>query len=79
MEEGGLPPKPLDINILELEAAFFALKSFGDKITGAHVQLHLDNTTAVAYVNNMGGSKSLELNCLAINMWDWSIQWDNWI
>ena len=42
------------INILELEAAFFALKSFGDKITGAHIQLHLDNTTAVAYINNMG-------------------------
>ena len=67
------------INILELEAAFFALQSFGDKITGAHIQLHLDNNTAVAYVNNMGGSKSLELNCLAIKMWDWSIQRDNWI
>jgi len=53
------------INSLELEAAFFALKSFGDKITGVHIQLHLDNTTAVAYINNMGGSKSLELNCLA--------------
>ena len=37
------------INILELEAAFLALNSFGDKITGAHIQLHLDNTTAVAY------------------------------
>ena len=67
------------INILELEAAFFALQSFGDKITGAHIQVHLDNTTAVAYINNMGGSKSLELNCLAIKIWDWSIQRDNWI
>ena len=28
------------MNFLELEAAFFALKSFGDKITGAHIQLH---------------------------------------
>jgi len=27
----------------------------------------------------MGGSKSPELNCLAIKMWDWSIQQDNWI
>ena len=67
------------INILELEAAFFALQSFGDKITGAHIQVHLDNTTAVAYINNMGGSKSLKLNCLAIKIWDWSIQRDNWI
>ena len=38
------------INILKLETAFFALRSFGDKITGAHIQLHLDNTTAVAYI-----------------------------
>ena len=67
------------INILELEAAFFALKSFGDKITGAHIQLQIDNTTAVAYINNMGGSKSLKLNCLAKKMWDWSIKRDNWI
>ena len=27
----------------------------------------------------MDGSKSLELNCLAIKIWDWSIQGDNWI
>jgi len=27
----------------------------------------------------MGGSKSLELNCLAKKMWDWSIKRDNWI
>ena len=51
------------INILELEAAFFVLKSFGDKITGNHIQLHLDNTTIVAYMNNIGGSKSPEFNC----------------
>ena len=61
------------INTLELEAAFFALKSFGDNITGAHIPLLLDNTTAVAYINNMGGSKSLELNCLATEMLDWSL------
>ena len=36
-------------NVLELGAAFFALKSFGNTITGAHIQLRLDNTTAVAY------------------------------
>ncbi|XP_068742115.1 uncharacterized protein [Montipora capricornis] len=66
-------------NIFELEAAFFALKSFGDNITGAHIQLELDNTTAVAYINNVGGSKSLELNFLAIKIWDWSIQRDNLI
>ena len=56
------------INILGLEAPVFAFKSFGDKIIGAHIQMHLDNTTAVACINNMSGSKSLELNCLAIKI-----------
>ena len=47
----------IHINILELEAAFFAVKSFGDKITGTHIQLHLDNTTAVAYIQQHGWFK----------------------
>ena len=42
------------INILELKAAFFALKSFlKDKINQV-ICLKLNNTTAVAYLNNMG-------------------------
>lgn len=45
------------INILELQAAFFALKSFCKETTKGHVQLQIDNTTAVAYINNMGGFK----------------------
>ena len=46
------------INILELQAAFFALKSFCRDTIKGHVQLQIDNTTAVAYINNMGSSKS---------------------
>jgi len=48
-------------------------------LTGAHIQLQLDNTTAVAHIDNMGGSNSLKLTCLALKMWDWSIMRDNWI
>ena len=61
------------INLLELQAAFFGLKSFADHTRGVHIQLQLDNTTAVAYVNNMRGSKSLELDQLANDLWGWSI------
>ena len=57
------------INLLELQAAFFGLKSFADHTRGIHIQLQLDNTTAVAYVNNMGGSKSLKLDQLAKDLW----------
>ena len=31
----------------------------------------MDNTTAVAYVNHMGGSKSLPCNDLAKEIWEW--------
>jgi len=50
------------INLLELQAAVFGLKSFADHIRGIQIRLQLDNTTAIAYVNNMGSSKSLELD-----------------
>ena len=42
------------INFLELSAVDLALRSFADQIEGQHVQLLIDNTTAVAYVNHMG-------------------------
>ena len=67
------------INLLELQAAFFGLNSFADHTRGIHIQLQLDNTTAVAYVNNMGGSKSLELDQLANDLWEWSISQEIWV
>lgn len=61
------------INILELQAAFFALKAFCHTTSNTYVQLQIDNTTAVAYITNMGGSKSTQLNNLAKEMWTWCI------
>ena len=55
------------INILELKAAFFALKSFCSQDHDIHIQIQIDNTTAVSYINNMGGSKSSPL-IKSINM-----------
>ena len=44
-----------------------------------HVQIQIDNTTAVAYINNMGGSKSVELNQLAFSVWEWCITRNVWL
>ena len=58
------------INILELKAAFFALKSFlKDKINKV-ILLKLDNTTAVAYLNNMGGTHCPQLLRLTLDIWE---------
>ena len=67
------------INILELQAALFGLKSFVEGYKNIHVQLQLDNTTAVAYVNNMGGFKSTELDKVAKELWEWVISRDIWV
>ena len=61
------------INILELKTAFFALKLFCSQVNETHVQIQIDNTTAVSYINNMGGSKSPALNNIAIELWEWCI------
>ena len=67
------------INYLELLAAFFALKAFCLNSQRCTVQLQLDNSTAVIYVNYMGGTKSLALNELTIQMWGWSMEHSMWI
>ena len=67
------------INILELQAAFFALKAFCHTTCNTHVQSQIDNTTAVAYITNMGGSTSTQLNNLAKEMWTWCINKNIWV
>ncbi|XP_072030140.1 uncharacterized protein [Amphiura filiformis] len=47
-----------EINYLELLAAFFVLKAFCRNMSNKHVRISIDNTTAVAYIAHMGGSKS---------------------
>ena len=67
------------INILQLQAAFFALKSFTSEVNDTHIQLQVDNTTAVAYFNNLGGSSSSELNALTCEMWEWAMRKSIWL
>lgn len=59
------------INVLELEAVFFALKFFLQFLQGYHVLVRTDNSTVVACINRQGGTCSLQLQRLAqgIIMW----------
>jgi len=67
------------INYLELLAAFYALKSFCKNMSKVTVLIRSDNTTAVAYIQKMGGTKSLQCNSLAKHIWDWCISRDIWL
>ena len=48
----------LHINELELKAVHFAVQAFGDRLKNKHVKILCDNSTTVAYINAMGGTKS---------------------
>ena len=62
------------INRKELKAAFLALKFLIPNRTNVHAQICIDNRTAVAYINHLGGTRSLELNSIAVKMWAWCLE-----
>ena len=66
------------INYLELLGAFFVMRSCEDKIVDRRILLLLDNTTAIAYINNMGGKKG-QLNTLAKEIWEWCLVRKIWL
>jgi hypothetical protein len=71
--------KLLNINVLELLAIFYALRSFREHVVSQHVKIMSDNTTAVSYINNMGGTVSLQCNKIAVEIWTWCIANDIWL
>ena len=71
--------RSLHINILELKAAFLAIQSFLKHKTNMSIKLRLDNTTAVSYINNKGGTHSPELMALTLELWTWCLSRDIYI
>lgn len=59
------------INYLELIAAFFGLKIFADNLSNCEILLRIDNTTAISYINRMGGIQFPYLNTVSRNIWQW--------
>ena len=62
------------INYLELLAAFLAMKAFGKAWQNISVLLRMDNTTAVSYINQKGGTVSQPLRQLALTIWTWCVR-----
>ena len=67
------------INELELKAVHFAVQAFGERLQNERVKILCDNSTTVAYVNAMGGTKSLGCNQIAYGIWDWCVNNNSWI
>lgn len=61
----------LHINTLELLAALYGLKIFARNLINCNILLRIDNTTAIAYINKMGGIQFTHLNKIARELWQW--------
>ena len=66
------------INVLELRAILFGLRSLCD-VSSTHIRIMTDNTTALAYVKHKGGTRSPECNLVAKLIWSWAEQRTNWL
>lgn len=71
--------KELHINILELKAILLAMQAFAHELEGRHIKVFCDNTTAINYVNEMGGTKSKSCNYISSQIWDWCLGHKSWI
>lgn len=60
------------INLLELKAAFFGVKLYAS--TRTHVLLQTANTTTIRYINKFGGTHSLPLCQLSIQLLQYTTQ-----
>lgn len=67
------------INYLELLAAFFGLKCFAEKLKSCDILLRIDNTTAISYINRMGGVRFKNLSNLAKSIWEWCEERELWL
>ena len=74
-----VPESQIHINELELKAVNFAVQAFGDRLKNKHVKLLCDNSTTVAYINAMGGTKSPRCNQIAYDVWDCCVHNNTWL
>lgn len=64
------------INCLEILAAKLAVRSFLKNKSNLSVLILMDNTTAVAYLNHMGGTVAPLATEIAKELWMWCLQED---
>ena len=67
------------INVLELKAILFGLKSLARHIRLAHIKILCDNSTAVACITKFGTSHSGKCDTLSKQISKWAKENENWL
>ena len=69
----------MHINYSEIKAAFLGLRAFFKNCSNKQILLRIDNITALAYINKMGGIKYRSLNYITKKLWEWCRDRDIWV
>lgn len=67
------------INYKELLAVKLGLEDLGKNWYNTNILLRIDNSTAIAYINRMGGVKFEKYNILARKIWQWAERRNNFL
>ena len=67
------------INIKEILAVKFSLKSLVSHFKSISVKIYIDNITIVAAIRHMGTSHSDVINKYTKDVWEWCIERDIWL
>lgn len=67
------------INFLELLAIKLALDQLVGEAKNQKILLRVDNTTAISYINKMGGIQHEKYNILARTIWQWAEERSNFL
>ena len=63
--------RKLQINCLDFKAVMFALQHWAPLLQGRQVMIATDNSTVVSYINKQGGTRSLTLLRLTVDLFLW--------
>jgi len=62
--------KILHINLLELKAVFNSLSHFAPLLNpNSNILVQTDNIAAMHYINKIGGTKSIQMCCVSLEIW----------
>ena len=71
--------RKLHINALEIKAVLLGITSLCKEISNVHLQIQLDNTTGVTYINNLGGTRSRMCNSITKDIIKWCKKKKIWV
>ena len=68
-----------NVNILELKVALFGSKTLCNNFHDIHILIQIDKTSAVAAINKMGSTRSIDMDQVVHLIWNFIVKQDNWV